>query len=112
VNRAYNTLQRPLDRGLYLLRLDEESLEHDASVSVTGFLDEIMTINEDLIEAETAQEINAVGALNQTRIDALVHRISEAFKIDDRDAAKELLLQLKYYASIQEKVKESLQKCV
>ena len=112
VNHAYNTLQKPLDRGLYLLRLSEDRLEHDTRITSAEFLDEIMTINEDLIEAETAEEINIVGDLNQARIDALVRRISDAFKIKDPVTAKELLLRLKYYASIQEKVKELLQKII
>jgi molecular chaperone HscB len=112
VNRAYNTLQRPLARGLYLLHLNEDSLEHETHLSTAEFLDEIMTINEDLIEAETAEEMNAVGDRNQAKIDDLVNRISEAFKNDDANKAKELLLRLKYYSNIQEKVKEALQRVV
>ena len=71
-----------------------------------------MSINESLLEAETIDEINAVGDRNQAKIDEMVHGISEAFKEGDTDGAKELLLQLKYYANIQEKVKELLQKVI
>lgn len=109
VNRAYNTLQRPLDRGLYLLHIDEDNLEHESHVSTADFLDEIMTINEALLEAETAADIEAAGARNQAKIDELERNISDAFKKNDTQRAKELLLRLKYYSNIQNKVKESLQ---
>ena len=112
VNRAYSTLQNPLDRGLYLLVLNEASLELRNETLPPQFLDEIMSINEDLIEAETVEEIHAVGVCNQARIDKKIEQISAAFKRSDRENAKQLLLRLKYYMSIQDKVKESLRRVV
>ena len=94
-----------------MLHLNEDSLEQEKHLSLE-FLDEIMSINESLLEAETIDEINAVGDRNQAKIDEMVNGISEAFKKGETDAAKDLLLQLKYYANIQEKVKESLQKVI
>jgi molecular chaperone HscB len=112
VNRAYNTLQRPLARGLYLLHLNEDALEHETQIAASDFLDEILETNEAILEAESADEIATIGARNQAKIDAIVLRVSEAFKNNDQQKAKELLIRLKYYSNIGEKIKEALQKCV
>ena len=112
VNRAYNTLQKPLARGLYMLRLGEESLEHEVHIAMAEFLDEILEVNEAILEADSPDVIAVVGAENQSKIDSLVNQISVAFKQNDRTVAKELLLRLKYYLNVADKVKDALQKYV
>ena len=112
VNRAYNTLQKPLSRGLYMLRLGEESLEHEVQIAMSEFLDEIMEVNEAILEADSPDVVAILGAQNQAKIDDLVRHISDAFKKSDHLAAKELLLRLKYYCNIAEKIKDVLQKYV
>ncbi len=112
VNRAYYTLQKPLERGLYLLKLNVDSLESETDFAATEFFDEILSVNEQLIEADSADDLSTIGSRNQAKIDELVLQISEAFKQTDSEKAKHLLLRLKYYANIAEKVKEALQKLV
>jgi len=112
VNRAYNTLQKPLARGLYLLRLREDDLEHEVHVAMSEFLGEILEVNEAILEADSPDAVAIIGVENQTKIDDLVRSISNAFKRNDRVSAKELLLRLKYYLNVDIKVKEALQKYV
>lgn len=109
MNKAYQTLLKPLSRGLYLLRLNEEHLEKEAQMD-PEFLDEIMTRNEEIIEAETLDEIAALGDRNQIVLDDLVRRISQAFGANDTAHAKELLLRLKYFSNIDDKIKEAMRK--
>jgi DnaJ-domain-containing protein 1 len=87
-------------------------LEHETQIAASDFLDEILETNEAILEAESADEIATIGARNQAKIDAIVLRVSEAFKNNDQQKAKELLIRLKYYSNIGEKIKEALQKCV
>lgn len=112
VNRAYNTLQKPLSRGLYMLQLSEESLEHETQIAIAEFLDEILEVNEAISEADSPDVVAVIGAENQAKIDSLVRRISDAFQRSDHGTAKELLLFLKYYSNVAEKVKDVLQKYV
>ena len=112
VNHAYNTLQKPLARGLYMLRLSEENLEHEMHIAISEFLDEILEVNEAILDADSPDTVAVIGAENQSKIDDLVRRISYAFRQNDHAAAKELLLRLKYYSNIADKIKDVLQKYV
>jgi len=95
-----------------MLQLGEENLEREMQVAVSEFLDEVLEVNEAILEADSPDDIAVIGAENQAKIDDLVHHISNAFKQNDRVTAKELLLRLKYYANIDEKIKDALQKYV
>lgn len=112
VNHAYNTLQKPLARGLYMLRLSEDKLEHETQIAASDFLGEILEVNEAISEADSPDDVAVVGAENQRKMDDLVSRISAAFKQSDHAEARELLLRLKYYSNVAEKVKNVLQNYV
>jgi len=112
VNHAYNTLQKPLARGLYMLQLTEDDLEHEVQIAVSEFLQEILEVNEAILEADSPDVVAVIGAENQTKIDDLVRRISDSFKQNDHVLAKELLLRLKYYTNVAEKIRDALQKYV
>ncbi|TNN50691.1 Iron-sulfur cluster co-chaperone protein HscB, mitochondrial [Liparis tanakae] len=62
VNKAYRTLLKPLSRGLYMLELEgvltEEGTDSEAD---SGFLMELMEINEALDEARTPEDANEIG---------------------------------------------------
>ncbi|XP_067377271.1 iron-sulfur cluster co-chaperone protein HscB isoform X2 [Channa argus] len=93
VNKAYNTLLKPLSRGLYMLRLEGMHIEEGTeSGADSEFLFELLAINEALDEAWTPEEANKIGRDTKGEL----------------QAAKALLVQMKYYANIEEKVKEKL----
>ena len=110
VNAAYNTLQKPLARGLYMLRLSEGDLEREVHAATSDFLHEILEANEAILEADSSDDVAALAAENRTKIDDLVRRISDAFQQNDHSLAKELLLRLKYYSNVDDKMKEVLHK--
>lgn len=51
INKAYKTLQSPLERGEYLLRLHGVTLPEDNTISDPEFLMEMMERNEEVKEA-------------------------------------------------------------
>lgn len=106
VNKAYSTLLKPLSRGLYMLELHGYSLEEDEIQMDPEFLMQIMEVNEELVDAESMEQIREIGQNNTTVLNALIFETSEAFKKIDIPKAKELLTKIKYYANIDEKVKE------
>uniref|UniRef100_A0A3Q3X9I8 J domain-containing protein n=1 Tax=Mola mola TaxID=94237 RepID=A0A3Q3X9I8_MOLML len=98
VNKAYKTLLKPLSRGLYMLELEGMRIDEGTdSEAGPEFLMELMEINEALDEAQMPEEANKIGR------DMKGNRF-----IGDLRAARALLAQMKYYANIEEKVKEKL----
>lgn len=89
-----------------MLELEGVSIEESTISADPEFLMEIMEINEKLAEAESLEDVEKIGEENQKVLDSLTKELSFAFEKDDLDEAKNLLSQLKYYANIDEKVKE------
>lgn len=109
VNKAYKTLLKPLSRGLYMLELEGMSIEEGTdSGADSEFLMELMEINEALDEAETPEEASKIGQDTKGKLADLTKAIDRALLKGELQAAKALLAQMKYYANIEEKVKEKL----
>ncbi|XP_030593794.1 iron-sulfur cluster co-chaperone protein HscB [Archocentrus centrarchus] len=109
VNKAYNTLLKPLSRGLYMLELEGMSIEEGTASGVDShFLMKLMEINEALDEARTPEEANKIGQDTKGKLADLTVQIDAALLKGELQAAKALLVQMKYYANIDEKVKEKL----
>jgi len=95
-----------------MLRLSEENLEHEMQIAMLEFFDEILEVNEAISDADSPDVVAVIGAENQAKVDDLVLRISEAFKQNDHAVAKDLLLRLKYFLNVAEKINNVLQKYV
>jgi len=109
VNKAYSIIAKPLARGLYLLALEEEDLEGKQDLD-QDFLGLIMELNEELIEAtDSLDELQRLDKKNDKVLKGLVDQIAEAFRANDLDKAKALLLKVKYYDNIDSKVKNMIQ---
>ncbi|KAJ8415297.1 hypothetical protein AAFF_G00422770 [Aldrovandia affinis] len=109
VNKAYRTLLKPLSRGLYMLELEGMGLEEGTGIGPDSeFLLEIMEINERLAETQVKEDANNIGISIQGRLQDLTEKINSSFQKGDTQSAKMLIIQMKYFANIQEKVKEKL----
>ncbi|OXB85042.1 UNVERIFIED_CONTAM: hypothetical protein H355_016164 [Colinus virginianus] len=121
INKAYQTLLHPLSRGLYLLELRgvEPAQETDCDTD-PEFLTEIMEINEKLAEPkddEILQEIEALikggsradgfvqNEFHIPRQEELTKEVTAAFERDDLQEAKKLLAKMKYFANLEDKLK-------
>ncbi|XP_027627389.1 iron-sulfur cluster co-chaperone protein HscB, mitochondrial isoform X2 [Tupaia chinensis] len=90
VNDAYKTLQAPLSRGLYLLKLRGIEISEGTDFEMDGqFLLEIMEINEKLAEAQ-----------NEAAMEEIESTVTDDFK-----KAKEILTKMRYFSNIEEKIK-------
>lgn len=109
VNKAYKTLLKPLSRGLYMLELQGLRIEEGTdSGADSEFLMELMEINEALDAAPTPKEANKIGQETKGKLADLTEQIDAALRKGELQAAKALLAQMKYFANIEEKVKEKL----
>lgn len=109
VNKAYRTLLKPLSRGLYMLELEGMRIEEGTdSGAQADFLMELMEINEAVDEAQTSAEAEKIGRDMNGKLVDLTKQIDAALCEGELQTAKALLVQMKYYANIEEKVKEKL----
>lgn len=126
INKAYKTLQAPLERGEYLLGLQGVVLPEDNTISDAEFLMEMMERNEEVElisfqikfvalknhlqveEAATKDELQKI--LTNLRDDfdqfsADFARHHESGKLEDARAS---LIKMKYLTSIEKSIKEKL----
>lgn len=109
VNKAYNTLLKPLSRGIYMLELQGLNIEEGTDAGADSeFLMDLMEINEALDAAQTPQEANKIGLDAKGKLADLTEQTDTALNKGELQAAKALLTQMKYFANIEEKVKEKL----
>ncbi|KAL6114804.1 hscb [Pungitius sinensis] len=109
VNKAYQTLLKPLSRGLYMLELEGMRTEEGTDPGADpAFLAELMEINEALDGALTPEDADEIGRDTKGKLAVLTEAIDAALREGELQAAKALLAQMKYYANIEEKVKEKL----
>ncbi|XP_058014566.1 iron-sulfur cluster co-chaperone protein HscB [Ahaetulla prasina] len=107
INLAYGTLRSPLSRGLYLLELRGVELAAGSDAEAEpGFLAEVLELNEQLAAADSEASLAGLESLLAAKQEALVQEVSRAFEQDDLHKARRLLSKMKYFANLEEKVKE------
>uniref|UniRef100_A0A1Q3FB95 Putative co-chaperone protein hscb mitochondrial n=1 Tax=Culex tarsalis TaxID=7177 RepID=A0A1Q3FB95_CULTA len=110
VNKAYKTLNVPIERGKYLLQ--QSGIEiGEANTSVDSqFLLEMMERNESVEEAESLAELEELAGSLKTDIDRLYQELQQHFAEKSLDEAKMTLVRLKYLLNIVSIVNEKLLK--
>jgi len=98
LNEAYETLDDPLKRATYLLRLKGVISEAgaDKTVNDPALLMEALEKREALAEAESADAIEKLTVDAAGDAIQMLSEISKAFADDDLDAANRAVLRLKY----------------
>lgn len=108
VNDAYWTLSRPLSRAIYLLELRGHPFNGDDLQMDQAFLADMMTLNEQLADFKSEDEVKELARENAAKMDEVHEKLSKAFKSNDSESVKMLLGRLKYYCNIEDKTKEAL----
>ncbi|XP_063980371.1 iron-sulfur cluster co-chaperone protein HscB [Diachasmimorpha longicaudata] len=107
LNKAYATLANPLDRGLYLLSLNNLSISEETTNMDPEFLMEIMERNEEVQDASKDKEkIVQLIMKNQAILVELSREVSKSFRNNNLEEAKRTLVKMKYYASLDERLKK------
>ncbi|XP_065359910.1 iron-sulfur cluster co-chaperone protein HscB [Calliphora vicina] len=109
INKAYKTLSVPIDRGQYLLELNGLQIPQDNSVLNKEFLMEMMERNEEVEDATTKNELNAINDRLTQELQEKVVSLGNAFSENNLEMAKSLLVEMKYLISIQKTIKNKLQ---
>ncbi|XP_073948233.1 iron-sulfur cluster co-chaperone protein HscB-like protein, mitochondrial [Choristoneura fumiferana] len=104
VNESYKTLLHPLTRGIYMLHIRGKDIPEDTEVKDQAFLMMIMEKNEEVENAETAEEIMILNKENKELINKLQKEVSQAFYDGDLQLVIKLLSKMKYYTSIDQQI--------
>lgn len=107
LNEAYETLRDPLDRAVYLLRLQGIELEPASgqTISDPALLMEAMEMREALSEAVDAEAVQAVAAQVEADRQAALDLLAHAFAAEDRKAARTQTLRLKYLTKLADDIR-------
>ncbi|RUS90235.1 hypothetical protein EGW08_002016 [Elysia chlorotica] len=104
LNKAYQTLLKPLSRAIYMLRLHNVTIDEKDTISDPDFLMDIMTFNEQIDEASCASEFNSIEETIGVAIEMCIKEISQAFKSCNIEDAKSSTIKLRYFTTIQERI--------
>jgi molecular chaperone HscB len=105
LNEALETLEDPLLRAQYLLRIMGAEPQAQAQPMAPAFLLEQMELREELADLRSRPEPLAaasafIGDVSQ-RVDAMVDRLGERFAAGDLPAAGELVRELQFLRKLQ-----------
>jgi molecular chaperone HscB len=105
LNEALETLEDPLLRAQYLLRIMGAEPQAQGQPMAPAFLLEQMELREELAELRSRSEPLAaagafIGDVSQ-RVDAMVDRLGERFAAGDLPAAGELVRELQFLRKLQ-----------
>ncbi|XP_014474678.1 PREDICTED: iron-sulfur cluster co-chaperone protein HscB, mitochondrial [Dinoponera quadriceps] len=107
VNKAYSTLAHPLKRGLYMLQLKGISIPEDTINLDLEFLMEIMERNEEIESViEDKDKVLELAKKSKEELDILSRQVAEAFCKEDIKTAAKILTKMKYYDSINNRLKK------
>lgn len=107
INKAYETLRDPLLRAHYLLETKGHTVPDEAeSLEDPQLLMQVMEMREQLEEAESEAEVEAVRVANEELYDEACEGLRRAFEAGDLEGARKLATQLRYWANIQKVCRE------
>lgn len=110
INEAYHTLRNPLTRAQYLLSLKgintaDESRTISSDYDKQGFLMTVMDIQE---EIENSDDLIRIQTENDARMQRTINEISNAFENGQDDIAKRKTMELKYWVTISNVLKNKI----
>lgn len=90
--------------GIYMLQMRGKEIPEETEVNDQAFLMMIMEKNEEVENAETAEDILNLNMENKELINKLQKDVSQAFYDGDLQLVIKLLSQMKYYTSIDQQI--------
>ncbi|KYN01877.1 PREDICTED: iron-sulfur cluster co-chaperone protein HscB, mitochondrial [Cyphomyrmex costatus] len=107
INKAYSTLMHPLKRGLYLLQLKGISIPEGTTSLNPEFLIEIMERNEEIENAiENKDKVLKLTKESKELLNKMSKQVAEAFSKEDIETATKILIKMKYYDTIYNRLKK------
>eukprot|EP01016_Furgasonia_blochmanni_P040488 TRINITY_DN5172_c0_g1_i2.p1 TRINITY_DN5172_c0_g1~~TRINITY_DN5172_c0_g1_i2.p1 ORF type:complete len:300 (+),score=72.57 TRINITY_DN5172_c0_g1_i2:61-900(+) len=105
INDAYKTLKNDLSRAHYLLKMEGMNVfEEGNRTEDVEFLEEILTIQEEIEETQDPEIVEKHKQENHTRKHIALHKITELFREGNSKEIGKFLVKLKYYGTIDDTI--------
>lgn len=113
LNKAFSTLNNPIDRGLYILTLKD--IDYEVAAGKLGqqsneerqkILMDILELNELIDEIDEPSQVEDLEKKLAEEIEPFEKQLNEAFKSEDNEAAVKILAKMKYYKNITERLED------
>lgn len=108
VIEAYRTLQTPLLRAIYLLRLEGVHVDEEKTVSEPELLAEMMEFREAVEEAGSPQTLKQIQSQVQEKLDIWSESFENAFRNKNFEDAISSIERMTYYHRINEEIVKKL----
>ena len=113
LNKAYNVLSSPIERGQYMLELNEVDYEKEAYEALDRadddrqqILSDIMELNELLDEITTKEQLIQLENKLDLVMEPFEKQLEAAFEALDLKKAVKVVAKMKYYQNIDERLKD------
>lgn len=111
INEALNTLKRPVDRALYLLKLKGMDINFDNETTMdAGFLMEQMELRESLSEVRSKDdplaELDRIGGGLKVKTENMMADFSACYQEDRLDESRELIRKMQFLQKAKKEVGE------
>ena len=113
MNKAYNILSSPIERGQYVLELKEVDYEKEAYEALDQsdddrqqILSDIMELNELLDEITTKEQLIELENKLDLVMEPFEKQLEAAFEALDFKKAVKVVAKMKYYQNIDERLKD------
>ncbi|XP_026482076.1 iron-sulfur cluster co-chaperone protein HscB, mitochondrial-like [Ctenocephalides felis] len=101
VNKAYSTMNHPIDRAEYLLQDVGVSLSEESESKDTEFLMEMMERNEEIAEISTAKQAAESLKKIQATVQELGLELGKYIESKDYENAIKIFARMKYFYSVE-----------
>ena len=113
LNKAFSTLNNPIERGLYMLAL--KSIDYEVAAADLGqesneerqkILLDIMELNELIDEIDEPSQVEELEEKLSGEIEPFEKQLNEAFNLGNNEEAVRILAKMKYYKNITERLED------
>lgn len=103
-------MKNPLKRGKHLLQLHGESTEWGTEATSPEFLANMMEKFEEVADAGDLPKLQKLLDANEARLRLYREKISKAFMQQDKKNIKKNLVEMKYFESLNQELKDKIEK--
>ena len=113
MNKAFTTLSNPIDRGLYLLKLNQIDYKMESNIQSKQedadkqkILVDILELNELIDEITETRQVEELEAKLNEIILPFEKQLKASFERNDFENAVEILSKMKYYQNVTERLED------
>ena len=111
INKAYRILDSPIQRAIYILKLngfnyEKEAFETDTDVCKKKILIDVLELNELLDEIETSAQVESLEKKLEETMRPFQKELEQAISLKNFKEAIHVIAKMKYYKNIDDRLQD------